>query len=140
MAPDLIGRYAKLEKALKKLEKIRSQVTKEEFLLNDDLQDIVDRNLQTAIEAIIDISNHLISERGYRKPESSVDIFRILAEQKIIEVDFSKTLEDWVRFRNILIHDYADIDYEKVYSILTEELNDLRHIASVLADELKVGR
>ena len=138
MAPDLVGRFARLEKAVEKLSRVKEKTSKDEFLSNDDTQDIVEHNFHIAVEAIIDLANHLISERAYRKPESNSEIFEILSEEGIIEEEFGKRLADWVRFRNILVHNYADVKPERVYEILIEELDDLRRIAAILADELKL--
>lgn len=90
------------------------------------------------MEALIDLANHLISERGYRQPQSNSDVFIVLAEQGIISEAFAQTMGDWVRFRNLLVHDYAVIDPARVYIILTSELGDLEAIVQVLARELSL--
>lgn len=133
--PDIISRFSRLERSLKKLDKIVKTTTKEKFLKDDDVQDITERNLHIAIEALIDISNHLISRKGFRKPESNVEIFDILLEGSFITKELAGKMKKWVRFRNILVHDYADIDSAKVYEALAE-LDDLRDVAKILAEKL----
>jgi len=109
----------------------------EEYLKDDDLQDIVERNFQVAIEALIGLANHLVSVRAYRKPESNVDVFSVLEEEGVIDADLSGRMADWVRFRNILIHDYVMVDQRKVYRFL-RELDDLRTMACILARHLEL--
>ncbi|RKY67002.1 MAG: DUF86 domain-containing protein [Candidatus Latescibacterota bacterium] len=137
MAPDLIGRFARLERALQKLDRLGSERSVEEYLKDDDLQDIVERNFQVAIEALIDLANHLVSVRAYRKPESNVDVFSVLEEEGVIDADLAGRMADWVRFRNILIHDYVMVDQRKVYRFL-RELDDLRTMACILARHLEL--
>lgn len=42
-------------------------------------------NLQTAIEAMIDIGNHIISRKGFEIPKTYADTFEILHKNGIIE-------------------------------------------------------
>ncbi len=53
----------RLESSLAKLKKIAQNNRKKEFVKNDDLQDITERNLQVAAQCCIDIGNHVISKQ-----------------------------------------------------------------------------
>lgn len=134
--PNPVVRFARLEHALQKLNRLATRCTEEQYRRQDDLQDIVERNFQIAIEAIVDLANHLISTRGYRQPRSNVDVFVVLAEEGIIDQSFAQNMGDWVRFHNLLVHDYAMIDPGQVYRILSTEVGDLKKVAQVLAKEL----
>lgn len=112
-----------------------SERSVEDYLKDDDLQDIAERNFQVAIEALIDLANHLVSVRAYRKPESNVDIFSVLEEEGVIDADLAGRMADWVRFRNILVHDYIAVDPRRVHGFLGE-LDDLRTMARILARHL----
>ena len=64
VSPNVVRkRLEKLEQAIKRLEQKKS-ISLEEFKKNWETQDVVLREFQVAIEACIDISNHLISEKG----------------------------------------------------------------------------
>ncbi len=99
----------------------------------------VERNLQVAIECILDIGNHIIAEKGFEIPENSGDIIRILGEEKVIPSNFAEKIKGIVGFRNILVHEYTEIDYKLLYNYLIYRLNDLRefavHISSYLEKE-----
>ena len=136
MAPDIVSRFAKLEKSLRKLRNIGATATKEAFLADDDLQDIVVYNFQVVIEALIDLGNSIVSNRAYRKPESNADVFQVLAEEEVIEKALAVTMRDWTGLRNLLVHQYADTDYDTVYDILSKELAFPEQVAKVLASEL----
>ncbi len=120
-------RLERLEEAIRRLESKRS-VSEKEFLSNWEIQDIVLREFEVAIEAIIDIGAHIISEKGWASPEKYSDIPGILARNKVIPEDYAKILEKIVSFRNIIVHEYLYIDFKKVYKNL-QNLDDLRKFA-----------
>lgn len=41
-----------------------------------------ERYLHLSIECLLDIGNHVISDHGYRKPESYAEVFQILQEDR----------------------------------------------------------
>ncbi len=96
-----------------------------EYLGDIRTQRFVERTLQIAIEACLDIGNHIISEEGFREPEDNRDIFRILGEKGLIHPQLQKRLEDMASFRNLIVHSYGKIDHEIVFSILKKRLNDI---------------
>ncbi len=79
-----------------------------------------------AIEACIDICNHIISLNGYRAPEDYADTFAIMAEVKALDQSFSDELKKMAKFRNRLVHIYWEVDDEQVYEILRTRLNDFK--------------
>lgn len=138
MAPDILARIAKLEKVLKKLERLRQRnISEQEFLKDDDLQDIVERNLEVAVEALIDIANHIVGKKRYRKPENAADTFQILTEEGILEKGFSHKLQGWVGLRNVIVHIYAEINLSLLYKALMNEQDDLRKAAKILCGEVE---
>jgi len=90
-----------------------------------------ERYLHLAIECLLDIGNHIISDRGFRKPDTYAEIFEILLENKIISKALFKELEGMAAFRNILVHDYLRLDREKVYSILNDKLPSIEKLGTV---------
>ena len=90
-----------------------------------------ERYLQLSIECLLDIGNHIISDRGYRKPDTYAEVFEILADERIIPKELLCDLEGMTAFRNILVHDYLRIDLGKVYTILHERLSVLEKLGSV---------
>lgn len=89
-----------------------------------DKQDIFVLNLQRTIQASIDIANLVISQNGYRLPNSYKMAFQILYENGWLESATCKLMQKMVGFRNIAIHDYQEIDIEILKSILTKNLSD----------------
>lgn len=111
------NRLLKLEQILRKLNDI-SKSDREEFINSEALQDRAERNLQLAAQICIDIGNHIISDEGYRFPSGYSDIFQVLKEEKILDDKLSETMKKIAGFRNVLVHDYVEIDKDMVYSTL----------------------
>jgi uncharacterized protein YutE (UPF0331/DUF86 family) len=87
-------------------------------------QRIVDRTLQLMIETCLDIGSHIISDEGYRVPESYSDVFNILHENGIVPEDLIESLRHMAKFRNILVHHYSRIDASLIVQILGDHLDD----------------
>ncbi len=121
-------RLAKLDEYLAILHQIR-QYSYREFLDNPERYGSAERFLQLAIETLTDLGNHVIAELQLGNVDWYSDIPHCLCEAGYID---NQTEQTWVRmigFRNILIHEYLEIDREIVYRVLQENLDDL--------DELK---
>lgn len=101
------------------------------------LKKAVERSLQVAIEACLDIGRHIIAEEGFRYPEDNKDVFQILAEEGIVPRTLLPVLLDMARFRNLMVHDYARIDDAKVYAILTRNLADFDAYARAIVSYLE---
>lgn len=125
-----------------KLEKLREYVsylkdyqkhTIEELKNNHTLQGAVLHYLQLVIECVLDIGELLISELKLRKPEEGREVLKILAENKIIPEDFAERFAPIAGFRNILVHEYANVDLGKVYAHLQNDLKDFDFYSKCIA-------
>lgn len=124
-----------LNESLKQL-KSKQGIPLDEYRKNKDLQAIVERRLETAIQACIDIGNHIIAQENFGSPDDYGEIFLILAEKGLINVKQADALVKMAGFRNVLIHEYRDILLEKVYEILQNRLGDFYDFARSILDYL----
>lgn len=90
--------------------------------------------LLTAIEDALAVANHLIASEGWRSPLDYADAFRALAEHDVVTRGLGRKLEAMARFRNLLVHVYADVDDARVHDFLREDLQDLRAFASAVLE------
>ncbi|PIT98572.1 MAG: DUF86 domain-containing protein [Candidatus Andersenbacteria bacterium CG10_big_fil_rev_8_21_14_0_10_54_11] len=90
-----------------------------------DLRGAVERYLYLLAQATIDLGESLIAYKGYRKPATMCEVFQILHEEKIIDRALLESMVQMTGFRTIIAHDYADINYEVVHSILQQRLPDI---------------
>ncbi len=105
----------------------------DEFIANPEYYGSVERFLQLAIETTLDIGSHIVADLGLGEVNWYSDIAAILEEKNFISVDLR---EKWIRmvgFRNILVHDYLEVDRELVYEVLQTRLGDLEELKQVFA-------
>ena len=60
------------------------------------------------------------------------DSFVILANLKVYPEEFSKQVADDVKFRNILVHDYNDIDKNLIHKKIKEVLDDFNQYSNYI--------
>ena len=108
---------AKLRTIEDKLSEIESWqiVSYNQLQINSMLRNATERALQVAIEAIIDICEHILAIEGIPAPETSANVIK-----KVIELGM-------VRFRNFIVHRYEKIDLEIIYAIVTKKLPVFRN-------------
>jgi len=112
-----------IKKSLDRL-KEKQGVGQKEFLADRDIQDIVLLNLQTAIQGCVDIASHIISDNNWGVPGSLAGLFDILSEKKVITDETKNIMRQMVGFRNLIVHEYAKLDMEKVYGVFSGRLSD----------------
>ena len=93
----------------------------------------IERYLEVSLECVLDIGEMVISHGGFRKPETYKEIIEILGEVGILPDEFAERFADAAKFRNILVHMYAEIDLEMVYEILQNNLGDFNDFAGYIA-------
>jgi len=111
---------------------------KDEILKDPYFQDIIERNLQVAAQSVIDIANRIISLDALKKPRDYYEAILILGQAGILPSDFAQKLAPIAEFRNILVHDYLEIDWEEVNSNL-QHIGDLetymQHVKSWMREK-----
>jgi uncharacterized protein YutE (UPF0331/DUF86 family) len=97
---------------------------------------VVERGLQLASEAALDICSHLAAALQLPPPEDYAQAVERLADTGILPPPFAAEFRKIGGFRNILTHGYLDIDPRIVHGVLVEHLADYevfaRHIAAFL--------
>jgi uncharacterized protein YutE (UPF0331/DUF86 family) len=91
----------------------------------------VERNLQLSIEALTDMASHVVVDEDLGTFERARDLPGILEEHDLIRKDDRETWEEMISFRNVLVHEYVDIDRRRVYDALQYQLDDIRRFSHV---------
>jgi len=126
----IMEKLKELDRYLKQL-KVYKEITTEELADNLDQLWIVERGLHLSIQILLDIGNHLLAEAGITVEDYS-GIFVKLAELGVIPVEFGKRIKGMAGFRNILVHEYANVDLKKLVAVLREGLTDFRDFAGYI--------
>lgn len=97
-------------------------------------QDVISVNLQRAVQACVDIAVHVIADRGLRTPDGMAEAFDLLKEQGLISSPIAESLKAATGFRNIAVHEYKKLDWNIVYGIASNHLDDFRRFVEELKD------
>ncbi len=93
------------------------------------IDDVTVLNLERAIEALIDLANHLLAANKLAIPRSASDAFRLCVESGIVSPDLADIAGRMVGFRNVAVHRYVDLNHEIVESIVKRHLPDIERVA-----------
>ena len=58
--------------------------------------------------------------------------FTLLKKADVIDTELEKKLTDMVGFRNVVTHQYREIDYKRVEAIIKKHADDLIKFAAIL--------
>ena len=112
------------------------EFSREEFSSNPDIHYRFERALHLVLEAVIDISNHLIADRNLKSPNTNREIFEVLADNNLLKRDLAERLKDMAGLRNILVHDYLELDRKKEYDIIIESLADIKQFHQEILNQI----
>lgn len=131
--PEVIRkRLSGLEEYLEHLERLgqHDHVT---FNQTPEYYGSAERFLQLAIEAVNDMAGHIIAEMELGTVDQYRDLAAHFHNQGWIE---DEMLEKWIKMiglRNILVHDYLEVDRTMIHQVLQEDLEDLKKLRGVFA-------
>lgn len=123
MKPEIEDKLERLEERVGQLRK-HSDISKKNLEEDSMLRNASERNFQVALEIVLDICSIIISNEGIEKPEDYKSMIKILGEENILKEDFAERFQNAAGFRNLLVHQYADIDLDRLHKYLTENLED----------------
>ena len=128
----LLDRLRDAEKELRRLRSVGAEALRDDI----DRMNSVKYLFVVAAEIAIDTSQHIIAAEALDAPGTFADVFRVLGDTRWLSTDLAETFGDIARFRNLLVHGYADVDDDRVLQILSDRLDDLtafrQHIAANL--------
>ena len=97
----------------------------------------VERLLELCIQSIIDISRLLVSLEDWRDMGDERDALLLLADRKVIPSALADRLLQAKGFRNVLVHEYVEIELTLLHGHLRDDGEDLWAFARCLADYLQ---
>ena len=134
------------EKMVKLVSELRKSVIRLESIANHSLEEFQNDpdkigsskyHFIVAIEACIDMCNHVISRNGFRVPEDYADTFRVMSEVGALDSNFSEELTNMAKFRNRLVHLYWEVDEEQLYGLHKNRLGDFKRFLDKIAEFLE---
>lgn len=93
--------------------------------------------MQIAVEAVINLAEHIVAGLNLGKPEFAKELFPLLVKEKIINDELSEKLQKAVGLRNVLVHMYREVDLDILADSATVGLGDLRAFAKAINEFLE---
>jgi uncharacterized protein YutE (UPF0331/DUF86 family) len=99
-------------------------------------QRFVERTLQLAIQAALDVASHIVSDRRLGEPRTNRELFALLERDGWVDAPLAATLQKMVGFRNVLVHGYDTVDLAIVRDVVEHRLDDLLQFVAVVRGRL----
>jgi len=123
----ILKRTEQIEKHLDRIHPFTS-LSYDAFLKDEVIQDVVEYNLFQVVNHLIDIFQHVVVDEEYGFPETAYEAAEILLTKGILGQGEAEIFKQMVGFRNVVGHDYININKEVVYQILTHGEKDIRDL------------
>ncbi|MBI2107904.1 DUF86 domain-containing protein [Candidatus Woesearchaeota archaeon] len=95
----------------------------EEYQSNLEKKAACERYVEKIVEAATDLAFLAIKNRKLRMPDDDIDAFNVLLDGKIIDDGLAARLKNAKGMRNIISHQYGNIDDEIVFEAIDKELS-----------------
>ena len=114
-----------------------ASVPRAEFLGDLEKQWAVAYGLQVTAQSLLDASAHILTAALGEAPRDYGEIVALLARHGILDATLAGQLRGLGGFRNVLVHEYAEVDFALVHARLAH-LGDLLDLAAALERWLEV--
>ena len=96
----------------------RETLTRVAFLESTTEQRAVERMFENAIQACSDLAQHVATQAFGYSGSTAKGAIRTLNQEGVLDTETATTLISAVGFRNVLAHEYGQVDPAQVYEIL----------------------
>lgn len=91
-----------------------------------DAFDLAQHHLRLALEGVFHIGAHILSRLPGERTVEYSGIAEKLGQTGVVDKAFSeKSLVPMARMRNLLVHQYADLDARRLYDVINNHLQDI---------------
>lgn len=92
----------------------------------------------TAIEACVDVAQHICATEGWGPPSDNGDAVRLLGEHGVCSPILARSIRQAVGFRNVLVHEYVRVNDDIVIGRL-QDLSALQDFVGQVASFVTHG-
>ncbi|MFH0924894.1 MAG: DUF86 domain-containing protein [bacterium] len=130
----VLSKKESIERCIKQIRCYYSLPSKLPFKEDYIKQDAIAVNLQRVCELCIDLANIVIRKKKLGLPKESRESFIILYREKIITKIMAEHLSAMVGFRNLLVHQYQDIDLEIMIEVIEKHMEELIEFSTIILE------
>jgi uncharacterized protein YutE (UPF0331/DUF86 family) len=133
------------DRVLTKLDELDGYVTEmcavrpatfEDYMHIPEKKRATERLLQIAVQCVLDICHLLVSGLRLGLPAEEDDLLQKLGNARVLSGTLIQTLRSMKGFRNILVHEYGDIDNALVFKAATARVQDFLAFKAEVLDLL----
>mgnify|MGYP001566390733 CR=1 FL=1 len=129
----IASRISEVQVAMEQLEKYAVMDT-DEFVSNSEKVAAAKYHLLTMIEGCISICTHIATRTIHKVPEAYGTCFKLLAENNLIDEELGNSLSRMAGFRNLLIHQYWEVDNHKVHEYIISGKEDVKTFIRIIGN------
>jgi uncharacterized protein YutE (UPF0331/DUF86 family) len=107
-----------IEQYHSELKRKQATLSRRDFLSSTTERRAVERMFENAIQACADLAQHVATHEFGFNGTTSRGAVRVLDQEDVIEKQTADTLVSAIGFRNVLAHEYGQINYDEVYETL----------------------
>lgn len=123
MKNKLTDKIEEIATYLEQLETIKPS-SLEEYQKNFEKKAACERYFEKIVEAVVDLAFLTLKDKNIKIPEEDKEAFDLFAEKRIMTEELAAKLKDAKGMRNILSHQYGDVNDALVFESVAEELVD----------------
>ena len=113
------------------------QLSHDDVITDRNYQSMIRYALQTAIQCVIDIANHLLIGGDLEQPSDSRSAILGLGRHGILPQDFAQELAGMSGLRNVIVHRYMTVNDELIYQFLQRCVTDFETFSQYIVDYLR---
>lgn len=126
-----------LRKYAAKLKRLRESVDPEVLRNPESVErDSVERNMQLAIQSVLDLGAMIIADYSLGTPNDNEHIITILGNNGVLAAELAERIRKMGGMRNALVHDYLYIDEDELFDAFENRLSDFDDFAAHLVNFL----
>ena len=131
----MLERLKRLETNIVELTKFRKEITLHDVMHDKTKEWALRYGLLEAIQIVIDIACYVVSKYNLGNPETYAECIELLQKNGYINNTLAMKLKGMVGLRNILVHEYIEVQPQKLYDLL-EKLDDFKKFITSVKEYL----
>lgn len=132
------SRIKELRRRVFELETKFKPLPEHKLITDETLYSAAEHHLQIAIQCCLDIAAHITSALALPlAKEEAGEVFFSIAKEKIISENLAKTMKKVIGYRNVLVHQYLEVERHETYMNIQEGLKDLVNFAKEIQEFLE---
>lgn len=96
-------------------------------------------NVERACQAAIDLAMHIVAVEHLGMPQSSAETFKLLEKAGKIDASLARSLKGMTGFRNVVVHEYQEMDLSVLRWIVKEGWKDWVALCRALGLKIDIG-